>query len=984
MARLFVNVLFFGKQWNAGAASLSILALLLMASAPAFAQDTRSGALFGIGRNYIGGIIEGNIYTISYGPRLIRGAGVTGARAGQWQTLFFMDDATLWGMGSNSRGTLISGGEEVYLDPVLIKWNVADALVGRNGDTLILTQRGELEFAGPHVEDMSVRRVSRGSIEDVAKLAGEGWFIKEDGTLWSYGFDPESYPSSFVAEQQEPEVYNNISFMATLGSGLRWTRTYVKQDGSLWNEATKVADDVIDVAASNTHTLFITADGSLWGYGSNEYAQLGSGGDVPLGNPRRLANGIARCFAGEDYSLYITNEGELWGMGLGNWSVLGPLFGHNEPRLIAANVFTASAGVNNILFVSDGYPQIISVGGLPDEIRRGEGPFEITAFSSSGLPVQLHLYDVGDSRLEGNLLHIGELSGEIKIVATQPGGGGYAPADSIQFERPIKPRHVAFEPLVTFTEEPSYVNVIFRLANKDGSGYSIPERYSKSYPDLFDLLEDEVPVSSAESFTQIAKMADVPSTVRTVLLLDVSGSVGSHLKELRAAATAFVEQLPAQHEVALYTFAGNRALIQDFTSDKVALVEAIQRILPGGGSTDLYGTIIEGLSRWDEAYSFAGIETGYLVVFTDGFDQAGMATRDAAISKRDHEGKRIFAVGLGDGVDTESLEKLGNAGYRHIQEPAELTAAFANIRRIIASTGESIYWLNYASPKRSGGTHTLSVELAVGRYPRNQNTGPTATLNVNFSSSGFTEIDRGVVINRTVYDTDGLTDRLVVTPGGIIDLEGFTYLPIAAEDPEFDWAVADPSIAYIADEGGNASLFATRKEGVTTLTLTDTANTAIAIDLGLPADTYTRTIEVEVRNTDGCFFASWPDPECDGWVDTGTGFLGWIFAYNSGDSGWFYADSIQTLFYIGVSSGSGVWAYVPALAQSEASQDAGCFIAGIPDPECDGWVDTGAAFGWVYYGQSGAAGWVSAPVLNYKWFYISSTDSAGGWIFLPF
>ena len=78
-------------------------------------------------------------------------------------------------------------------------------------------------------------------------------------------------------------------------------------------------------------TLFIDEDGYLWGFGNNEFGQLGQGEKVYLHDPICIDGpGVKELAAGRYHSLYTKpNENsaagsyDLWGMGLNSFAQLG-------------------------------------------------------------------------------------------------------------------------------------------------------------------------------------------------------------------------------------------------------------------------------------------------------------------------------------------------------------------------------------------------------------------------------------------------------------------------------------------------------------------------------------------------------------------------------------------------------------------------------------------------------------------------------------
>jgi hypothetical protein len=212
------------------------------------------------------------------------------------------------------------------------------------------------------------------------------------------------------------------------------------------------------------------------------------------------------------------------------------------------------------------------------------------------------------------------------------------------------------------------------------------------------------------------------------------------------------------------------------------------------------------------------IESGYLIVLTDGSDQSGLATLQQVLNKRNSEEKKIFSVGLGNEIDPVVLAQIGNAGYTGVNQAADLAAAFTQIQKTIEDTANSFYWLNYASPKRGDFIRTLSVALK-----GNLNTAPGSVLFTQFNSNGFSSILPAVTINRSVYKPNGIR-FLNMTSLEPYPMRALTIL--AFNTPNYLWSVTDPNLVELIPHEGNpmeVSLLP-KANGVTSLTLIDSAH----------------------------------------------------------------------------------------------------------------------------------------------------------------
>ena len=381
---------------------------------------------------------------------------------------------------------------------------------------------------------------------------------------------------------------------------------------------------------------------------------------------------------------------------------------------------------------------------------------------------------------------------------------------------------------------PSYVNAIFQLRDGNDNPMNLPaELVDDPSSNLFIVQENGATVSPTESFLQVKKIDQVPAKVRTILLLDNSFSVGASLATIKDAAKTLVDGMFDKQEVAIYTFSGSSTMIKDFTgkspSNQAALKSAINSITLGSPSTNLYGSVLAmlNLPKWKEEFSVEGIETGFLIVLTDGSDTSAVASLAEVIAKRDADQKAIYTVGLGAEIDPVTLEDMAiTDGFIPVQNVNDLAQAFTTLQRRIQDEANSYYWLNYASPKRGNFNRTLTVSLK-----DNTNSGSEGKITYSFNSDGFTDVGSEVMIDRNVYATSGVSS-LTLKNNVSITAKAYTILPPIG-DPAYTWTVANPSLVTLTpldSNGDRVTITPKGLNGSTTLTLTDTVN-------GLPSKT---------------------------------------------------------------------------------------------------------------------------------------------------
>lgn len=144
---------------------------------------------------------------------------------------------------------------------------------------------------------------------------------------------------------------------------------------------------------------------------------------------------------------------------------------------------------------------------------------------------------------------------------------------------------------------------------------SVTDRQGKKVTQLkkedFVILEDGVE-------QEIVHFAPVEAPVNLVLLLDLSGSIGSQLKAMKKAANRFIDSLKENDRTAVAIFTSRFKLVSGFTSDRKRLKECVDHIKHPGGGTRLYDAEWATFDLLNEVKDARKA----IVVLTDGVDSS--------------------------------------------------------------------------------------------------------------------------------------------------------------------------------------------------------------------------------------------------------------------------------------------------------------------------------------------------------------------------
>jgi len=274
--------------------------------------------------------------------------------------------------------------------------------------------------------------------------------------------------------------------------------------------------------------------------------------------------------------------------------------------------------------------------------------------------------------------------------------------------------------LDTKTEPPAKVTVTFQVSGQDGS----------PVPDLpvsaFEILDNGLSDSGFESSKAFQpKGGNFVTSV--ALLLDMSGSItGSDaLPLLRTAAKAFVDNsLDASGvTVGVWWFDGGADIVEliGFTEDAAALRSAIDGLtadVTRDVSTNLNGAVQLGIEVVEErlaAGAPAGAtQTGALVVFTDGTDQANRVSSSDALTAVQTTSIGVYSIGLRGEIDEVFLRRIGRSGSAFADNSAALLEKFTGVGDQIQALANSFYVLAYCSPRRAGVSNELTIRVRSG------------------------------------------------------------------------------------------------------------------------------------------------------------------------------------------------------------------------------------------------------------------------------
>ena len=193
------------------------------------------------------------------------------------------------------------------------------------------------------------------------------------------------------------------------------------------------------------------------------------------------------------------------------------------------------------------------------------------------------------------------------------------------------------------------------------------------------------------------------------ILLDTTGSMTTALPVVKNSVIRMVNELRREDQVAVYSFSTRLNRLLDFTTDKLAVAQAVLGTRAAGG-TALFDSISE-LAREIELRN--GKKA--IVVFTDGADNASLLNARAAVQRAKRAGVPVYAIAEGDALKSKALlnelkdisEMTGAQSYQ-----ARRTNDISGIFQEISEDLQHTYLLTYKPPSTTD-QRWRTIEVAV-------------------------------------------------------------------------------------------------------------------------------------------------------------------------------------------------------------------------------------------------------------------------------
>jgi len=226
-----------------------------------------------------------------------------------------------------------------------------------NGDYLIALKEDGTVWIKGFFSDKPVQVTNLNNVKNIASGCSHTVFLKEDGTVWTWGGNGYGQLGNGTNDDSydTPVQAINLHSIKYIASGCGHAAA-IKEDGTVWtwgyNYYGQLGDNtrnnsnipaqitninnVMNIAAGREHTVVLKENGTVWAWGGYEYGQLGDGyNNKKSVKPVQISglNNVKNIDAGYDYTLALLEEGTVWAWGSNGHEQLGNggLYNTHEP-----------------------------------------------------------------------------------------------------------------------------------------------------------------------------------------------------------------------------------------------------------------------------------------------------------------------------------------------------------------------------------------------------------------------------------------------------------------------------------------------------------------------------------------------------------------------------------------------------------------------------------------------------------------------------
>ena len=233
-----------------------------------------------------------------------------------------------------------------------------------------------------------------------------------------------------------------------------------------------------------------------------------------------------------------------------------------------------------------------------------------------------------------------------------------------------------------------------------------------------DLKEDEIAVFEDGVPQKLCLFTRERLPLSLSILIDSSASMNPNLGVARSAALRLLQTLGPQDEAAIVEFNQRHNVVQEFTSDRTLLQQALEK-LRADGTTGLFNALYISLRDLSRRGPQDELRKRAIVVLSDGEDTSSLITDDQVVDLVRKSGVTVYAISLRPKrIDVASnqhraayfLTALARESGGRVYFPSSL-ADLDGVYDVVAEELRTQYGVGYVSsnPRRDGAWRRIAI-----------------------------------------------------------------------------------------------------------------------------------------------------------------------------------------------------------------------------------------------------------------------------------
>lgn len=194
-------------------------------------------------------------------------------------------------------------------------------------------------------------------VEHVFANDRTSFVIKKDSSLWCWGcFYTPSRSGSYTLIDTPLKIADNAILVSSNGEE---TPSYITSNGTLYIcddyfNPIKISEEVVDVSGGYLRGMYVKKDGSLMSWGRNDCGQLGNGTVTAFSkstSPQqavKVMDDVTKVSTSWSYSLAIKKDGSVWGWGRNEYGNINPEKYDTQKNVLSPELIWESTPAENI------------------------------------------------------------------------------------------------------------------------------------------------------------------------------------------------------------------------------------------------------------------------------------------------------------------------------------------------------------------------------------------------------------------------------------------------------------------------------------------------------------------------------------------------------------------------------------------------------------------------------------------------------------